>query len=348
MTLKSLRDARTIPAWIGIGLTTGVLFGWASQGLPPFTLVERWSVGVLSGDQRFEFGNIEAMAISEDGKYVFVLDRLNSRVAAFSHSGAFIGSAGRPGRGPGEFQYASAVVSRDSIAMVVDAATGRMSSWVVRGNSLEMKAEVSGTAFLETRAACSLGGSLILLRWSAGKILHQVTTDGVVEKSFGLAFTRDAHPMMGAATTFGYVACDRRQRSVYVAATEVPVVRRYRENGALVWETSIPNMHPPVISAVGAGIRYSPPEGRVYPQLVASLFTLGDSLVVVQFGDSSREIAQASEITQVTTLVLSSSNGRVLWQGNTLPKLDGAHGDRVFAHPSDPFPKVKVFEWRRQ
>ena len=105
-----------------------------AQSAPPLFLVERWSSGVLDGDDRFEFGNIEDIAVSTDGRYVFVLDRLRFRLTAFSRTGGFIGSAGRDGAGPGEFRYPSAVIADGSVAIVFDAALGRASTWVVRGN----------------------------------------------------------------------------------------------------------------------------------------------------------------------------------------------------------------------
>jgi hypothetical protein len=318
-----------------------------AQGAP-LSLVERWSLGTLDGNDRFEFGNIEDIAISEDGSYVFVLDRLKHRLTAISRNGAIIGSAGRDGGGPGEFRYPSAVIAGDSVAMVFDAALGRMSSWVVRGNSLELKREVSSTVFLETRDACALGGSIVLLRFSNGRILHQSLPDGTVLRSFGAPFSTGSHAMMPAATTFGYVACDNRNRSVYVAGSLVPVVRRYRDNGDLLWETVVPGIHPLVIRPVAGGIRQSPPEGRRYAQSVASLVPLGDSMVVVQFGDDGPGIATSRDIVQVTTVVMSADDGSVLWHGTTLPKLDLARGNDVYSHPSDPFPQVRRYEWRKR
>jgi hypothetical protein len=332
--------------WVGLLLALRLPLESRAQGQPPVSLTERWSVGVLEGDERFAFGNVEAMAIGEDGKHVFVLDRLNHRLTALTQTGQFIGSAGRNGHGPGEFQWPSAVIADDSVAMVFDAAIGRMSSWVVRENTIALKGEVSSTIFLETRAACSLGGTIVLLRSLHGKTLQQIAPDGTLVQSFGEPFSPERHPMMAAATTFGYVACDRRNRSIFVAGSQVPVVRRYRDSGDLLWETAVPNIHPPVITPVGAGIRYSPPDGRQYSQVVTSLVPLGDSIVVVQFGDGGPHIAQPSDITSVTTVVMSAVDGRVLWQGTGLPRLDLADERHVYSHPNDPFPHVTLFEWR--
>lgn len=342
--IRTVRRACTMTGWVALWLGAGLPRQSIAQGQPPFALVERWSLGVLDGDDRFEFGNVEDIAVSDDGRYVFVLDRLKFRLTAFSRSGAFIGSAGRDGGGPGEFRYPSAVIADDSVVMVFDAALGRMSTWVVHGNSLTLKEEASSTVFLETRDACALGDSIVLLRVREGRILQQVAWDGAVLRSFGAPFSRDPHPMMAAATTLGYVACDRRNGSVYVAASDVPVVRRYRNTGELLWEATVPGIHSPVIKAAGAGIRFSVPEGRQYWQHVQSLVLLGDSMVVVQFRDTGPK--QPPDITHVT-VVMSADDGSVLWQGTDLPKLGLAHGNRVYSSPSDPFPQLKLFEWRR-
>lgn len=347
LTPKVVRLACTIWPCVGAWLSMSLPRDAMAQG-PPVSLVQRWSLGALDGDDRLEFGNIEDIAISEDGNYVFALDRLKHRLTAISRSGAIIGSAGRDGGGPGEFRYPSAVIAADSVALVVDAALGRMSSWVVRGNSLVLKQELSSTVFLETRDACALGGSIVLLRLWDGRIIQRVAPDGAVVRAFGAPFATERHPVMAAATTFGYVACDSRSGSVYVAGSYVPVVRRYRENGDLLWETSVPGIHPYVIKPVGAGIQYQRPEGREHPQFVVSLVPLSDSTLVIQFGDAGPGIAQPSDITDVVTVLMSADDGSVLWQGTGLPKLDLARGNDVYSHPSDPFPHVQRYEWRKR
>ena len=200
--------------------------------------------------------------------------------------------------------------------------------------------------FLETRDACMLDDSIVLLRLWDGKIVQQVAPDGAVRRSYGAPFSTERHPVMATATTFGYVACDSRHGSVYVAGSHVPAVRRYDENGDLQWETSVPGIHPYVIRPVGAGIQYGRPEDAQYPQLVVSLVPLSDSILVVQYGDAAPGIGQPSDITEVTTVLLSPHDGRVLWQGTGLPRLDLARGTQVYAHPDDPFPQVKSLEWR--
>lgn len=342
------RVAGAIAACVGLWFAAAPDRESMAQGAAPISLVERWSLGVLDTDERLEFGNIEDVAVSDDGRYVFVLDRLRHRLTAFSGSGAFIGSAGRRGQGPGEFQYPSAVIADDSIAIVLDAANGRLSSWVVRGNSLALKREVSNTTFLETRDACAVGDSILQLRYWDRRILRWIAPDGTVERAFGAPFSREPHPLTAAATSFGYVVCDRRNGSVYVAGSYLPIVRRYRLSGDLLWETTVEGVHPQVFTPVGAGLRYDRPEGRQYPEYVTSLALLGDSMVVVQFGSGGPGIDQPSDITDVTTVLLSAHDGSVLWQGTGLPKLDLAVGNRAYSRPSDPFPQVKMYEWRKR
>lgn len=344
--IHAVRAAGTLSAWLLLWLVAGLPRAAGAQA-SPIALEKRWSVGVIDGDDRFVFGMIEDMAVSGDGRYVFVLDRLRFRLSALSQSGAFIESVGREGGGPGEFRYPSAVIANDSVAQVFDASLGRMSSWVVRGDSLVLKPEVSSTMFLETRDACALDDSIVLLRLWNGTIVQQVAPNGTLVRSFGLPFRTERHPVMAGATTFGYVACDSRNGGVYVAGSYVPVVRRYRANGDLVWEASLPGIHPYVIKAVGAAINYGRPEGGQFPQLVTSLVPLGDSILAVQYGDVRPGIRQASDITDVTTVILSADNGSVLWQGTALPRLDLARRNHVYSHPNDPFPQVQRFEWRR-
>ncbi len=61
------------------------------------------SIGVELGDTNYVFGQIVEALLNENGD-VLVLDLSTMNVRQFSSDGEFIGSAGRQGTGPGEFQ----------------------------------------------------------------------------------------------------------------------------------------------------------------------------------------------------------------------------------------------------
>mgnify|MGYP006278449743 FL=1 len=76
------------------------------------------TIGVLMGDSAYVFGKITDASHTMDGG-IYILDGIRSRLGAYSGSGRFLGSAGRPGSGPGEYQYPKsfALLSDGSMAV---------------------------------------------------------------------------------------------------------------------------------------------------------------------------------------------------------------------------------------
>lgn len=65
----------------------------------------RYSVGdSLDTAGRHAFGLIEDVTVMRDGRLAILDSRLN-RVAVYSHSGSYLFSVGRPGRGPGSLPF---------------------------------------------------------------------------------------------------------------------------------------------------------------------------------------------------------------------------------------------------
>ena len=66
-------------------------------------LIPEGSIGVELGDTNYVFGQIVEADQDKDGN-ILVLDASTMNVRKYSHEGNFLGSAGRQGTGPGEFQ----------------------------------------------------------------------------------------------------------------------------------------------------------------------------------------------------------------------------------------------------
>ncbi len=62
------------------------------------------TLGLLIGDSNYVFGTITQASLGEDGR-LYVLDGQLGRLVIFSEELEFVRYVGRPGSGPGEFQY---------------------------------------------------------------------------------------------------------------------------------------------------------------------------------------------------------------------------------------------------
>lgn len=63
-----------------------------------------FSVGAPDGDERYLFGEIADVALSRGGDTVYVLDRMERHVKAFTSEGRYLFRFGRRGKGPGEYE----------------------------------------------------------------------------------------------------------------------------------------------------------------------------------------------------------------------------------------------------
>jgi len=72
------------------------------------TLVPEVSIGELEGPEELLFGSIRSIAVDDRGN-VFVFDGQAHHVRVFGSDGAYVGTIGRRGEGPGEFGSAEAI-----------------------------------------------------------------------------------------------------------------------------------------------------------------------------------------------------------------------------------------------
>lgn len=78
------------------------------SGLPHRDLTVEASIGVELGDSNYVFGAIAGVDFTEDGR-ILVLDQGARKVKVYSRSGDYLGSLGRQGSGPGEFQMPTGI-----------------------------------------------------------------------------------------------------------------------------------------------------------------------------------------------------------------------------------------------
>ena len=335
-------------------LSAATIFG--SWGAVPMPLVaqrhqvaveELRSIGVAAGNPNEEFGYLYGLAVDERRGLLFLFDAYNLRLSVFSHDGRFIAAAGRSGQGPGEFRTRSQVALIDSVAIVADPGNLRLSSWELRSDSLVLVGETRMQTGLGGRM-CSIRDRLFFLQFHPDGIVQRATTDGALETSFGRPFVED-NATLAATTVSGRIACDPRSGSIFIAAGAFAIVRRYSaRTGALEWEAEIPTMVPPVVTRnprLASGLPvYSAPRGRTSADQVVSLLVVHGGRVVVQIGEAFRP---APDVLRVRSVVFDAQDGTFLGTLEDLPHLDLATDAYAYSSTNDPFPRVRVYQWKR-
>jgi hypothetical protein len=100
------------------------------------SLVAERSVGVFEGAEEEMFGEVGAIAVGRDGE-LFVLDEHVHMVRRFGADGAYLGSLGREGGGPGELKRPDGMALHpDGRLLVRDPGNARMNVYAPDGQSL--------------------------------------------------------------------------------------------------------------------------------------------------------------------------------------------------------------------
>jgi len=98
---------------------------------------EEITIGVEEGDENYMFGNQIFLNTDDDGN-IYVIDQNRRTVRKYDSDGNFLQSIGRPGQGPGEFQYMSVVrFTSEGNIYLNDLKTQRLSFFSKEGDYLK-------------------------------------------------------------------------------------------------------------------------------------------------------------------------------------------------------------------
>ena len=101
-------------------------------GRPP-VVTETLRIGVIEGDEPYQFHQVYSLAVDAEGR-VFVGNNQTGSVRAFAQDGSFLAEFGRKGRGPGEFNMVNRVwLAGDSVVITDWQAGGRTSVFTKDG-----------------------------------------------------------------------------------------------------------------------------------------------------------------------------------------------------------------------
>lgn len=111
----------------------------------------------------------EPAGVAANGMAIFVSDAGSSSVLQFTRDGVFVRRIGRRGRGPGEFSaHGAIVVQGDSVVIVSDVGTGRISVFDARTGDLRQIMRFRGAPFtISVRGDTLLGGTFDAMQTSS-------------------------------------------------------------------------------------------------------------------------------------------------------------------------------------
>ncbi len=192
---------------------------------------------------------------------------------------------------------------------------------------------------------CSFSNGYITTGWFNGKFLHVLDDSGNIIRSFGEAFKTEAlFRGRNIGTRAHLVSFEQTESSVpavVVASTEFGMIRAYEDTGVLLWEITPPDFRP-IETSPGPynGIIFKMPREGSYHR-IASLLRFKDQSLIVQVDTISDGGIDYPE--QLTTYLISSLNGEVIWAKEDLPRLNYIQGDRALGIENPEYPKVNVY-----
>jgi hypothetical protein len=308
------------------------------------------SIGSADQDGPTMFGTITG--VTADGfSNIYILDRTTNTVRVFSNNGRFLGSAGRPGRGPGELSWPHSLFhDGKNTLFVIDRVNGVV-MFDTRDGALRHRGSIAST-FLPNNA-CVLRDTLIIPALRDQKILHVFGRDGQHFRSFGDGFNRDTSEAVRAIANQVplQINCDATLNRIFVAPVTVGEVRAYDLSGQLIWQQRLEGFEGNRVFLNHQGVV------TIYGKHnTSSLLRLGDDLLLLQV--RHREPVKNSSVVNpgggrgvwqdraIITYILSARTGAVLTRTDGTPLLGAIAAGFVVAFEEDPFPRVMLLPWR--
>ena len=306
-------------------------------------LHEEWTIGRLDGPPEYVFGRITDAGFDAGGR-LYVLDEMNHRLRVFDHAGVHIASAGREGKGPGEFIASySFTIDSDGSVTVADR-FGRITSFGFREGGLEYRdvTTLSYGAF----DVCSLAQGLLVHGFAVGDTvsLHWHDTAGDRVSPFG-AFHEGGTLIARETFSLGYVVCYPEIERVLYVAEHSPEVRAYTPEGVLVWADSIP-----LFRQVHAStrpnypghtfFRWVTPEGT---HRIVSALPVGDSRALVQVAMRDTTSTSARDYQALETFLWDVATGELLDQASGIPEIITLAEGVAIGVEHEPYPRLTKY-----
>lgn len=291
------------------------------------------------------FGGIYGVTVDSEGN-LYVLDYSDRSVRAFSRTGQHLESVGRQGRGPGDlFEPLTIWHDGHEFLYVADQIDG-VSRF--RTGAGAPRYETRFAAELQPKSICGMGEQLYVGSVSRDGIIHAMTTDGRILRSFGERFRSDTIPGVQEAlnTSQLKLVCDQQTRRIFVAEGAQSRVRAYDTQGRLLWETELPEYD-------GTTVRVNQnPRGIAFfygRHQTQTITRIGADLLIIQARQVTRRRNPSNPLAllvtdhDIITWVLSAATGQLLTrQEGGIPFLSMSRGGVTTGYLREPIPQVML------
>jgi hypothetical protein len=301
-------------------------------------------IGVVDGDDDRVFGRIRDLVRDETGN-IFILDDQSLVLAWFDGNGAFRGATGRRGGGPGEFRAPVALgLDAEGRVEVLDLMHRRISTFVPQETGLLLH-ETRETPFPAVHF-CRLGRRYFVLASRPEGIVHELTPEGVVARSFGALTTEVPEELAAHRDVIrdhaarGRLLCVEQPPSIVVVHEHTPLVRAFAPDGAVLWETRLPGFRAirwlPVRDGRGLAMNADPETGTAHTTLYATMIGPGEIAVTLHEG------SLANPLGTLQVRLLALNDGREVG-ALTVPAVPASmlHG-QIAGFANHPFPRAII------
>ena len=306
------------------------------------------TIGVLEGDPSLTLGGVDDLTVGPNAD-VFVLDAKNFLVRRYSPLGEPHGQIGREGDGPDEFRWPASIAFDGEGHLVVLS--------LAHQNLARFGIDPDAMWFLDAprlpfpaRDICFLGSRTYILAVHEGHLVHEVSKEGELIRSFGeplpypvsfpVAPDDPLSEILRDYSAMGHLLCHEPTGSVLVIPYNLPNLRAWSADGALRWETVLHDYSQTQI--VRRGNRFSmgvDPETGVATATI-SLFGIDAQWVGLQTVEGSASLAPSEA--PIQSFVVDIEDGSMRWVHGNLPRIKEYRAGVAYAWEESPFPRVRI------
>lgn len=227
---------------------------------------EMVAIGVREGESHDMISEVLPSGIDTDRNGVlYYTDFIAQEVRAFTYDGAWLGSMGGSGSGPGELgsPRALTVFAPDDRVFVTDSRATHVFQRTGTGFALVDTHYPDLYGHLGS-SSCTMGQHYYMAGYDeeSGGVIHQFMLDGTWVRSFGQPYKASSF-IASMMTRDCFLACNEERGVLAHITNHVPVMTGLTTSGDTLWQVAFPDYQPDIVRE-----RFDPETGRTYHRVM--------------------------------------------------------------------------------